>query len=108
MKPVILSLLLTIALVSAQGGRSFTGVVTDSMCAAGDHSRMRMGANDAECTIACNSSHGALYVLFVGKESYILSNQEMAEKFAAQKVTVMGTLDAKTGTIQVRSITPSK
>ena len=92
------------ALTAAPGKQTFTGVITDSMCATGDHSRMRMGSNDAECTIACVQSHGAQYMLYDGKESYTLSDQQKPEKFAGKKVTVTGTLDAKTKTIQVDSI----
>ena len=66
---------------------------------------MRMGSNDAECTIACVSAHGAMYVLYDGKELYTLSDQQTPEKFAGKKVTVTGTLDAKTRIIQVGSIT---
>jgi hypothetical protein len=86
----------------------FTGTITDSMCAKADHSQMRMGPTDAECTVACVSAHGATYVLYDGKDVYALSNQQMPEKFAAQKVRVVGTLDAKTKTIHVDSITAAK
>ena len=92
------------ALAAGQGKRSFTGVITDSMCAAGDHSRMRMGPTDGECTIACVEAHGAAYVLYDGKETYTLSDQSTPAKFAGKKVTVTGTLDAKTKTIKVESI----
>ena len=111
MKPLIFNLLALVALVAlaaAAGKQTFTGVVTDSMCERGDHSRMRMGSTDAECTVACVQAHGALYVLFDGREAYTLSNQETPEKFAGQKVTVTGTLDAKTKTIQMDSIAPAK
>src|SRR2546426_11599415 len=108
MKPLIFSLLIIATLAAAQARRTFTGIVTDSMCAEGDHSRMRMGATDAECTIACISAHGATYVLYDGKDVYTLSDQQTPEKFAAQRVTVMGTLDAKTKTIQVDSISAVK
>jgi len=108
MKPLILSLVLVAALSAAQGKRAFTGTITDSMCPDGDHSRMRMGATDAECTIACIDAHGAMYVLYDGKETYTLSDQKTPEKFAGQKVTVTGTLDAKTKTIQVDSIAAAK
>jgi hypothetical protein len=93
------------ALASAQGKRKFTGTITDSMCATADHARMRMGPTDAECTIACINAHGALYVLYDGKEVYTLSDQKTPEKFAGKKVTVTGILDAKTTTIKVDSIT---
>ena len=93
---------------SAQGAQKFTGIITDSMCATADHSQMRMGPTDAECTIACISEHGALYVLYDGKEVYTLSDQRTPEKFAGKKVTVTGTLDAKTKTIQVNSMAAAR
>jgi hypothetical protein len=108
MRPLTLSLLALLAitaLVSGQGKQQFTGTITDSMCARADHSGMRMGPTDAECTIACIIAHGAQYVLYDGKEAYTLSDQQTPEKFAAKKVTVTGTLDAKTMTIHVDSIT---
>ena len=105
MKRLILSLIIISALTAAPDKLKFTGVITDSMCANGDHSQMRMGPTDAECTNACVEAHGAAYVLFDGKQSYTLSDQKTPEKFAGKKVTVMGTLDAKTKTIHVDSIT---
>ena len=106
-KPVILSLLLVVSVIPAQSTRKFTGTITDSMCPAGDHSRMRMGSTDAECTIACNDAHGAPYVLYDGKDVYGLSDQKTPGKFAGKKVAVTGTLNTKSKTIQVRSITAS-
>jgi hypothetical protein len=94
MKPVIFGLLLLAALSAAPGDRKFTGVITDSMCSSADHKGMRMGPTDAECTIAC--------------EVYTLSDQQTPERFAGKKVTVTGTLDAKTKTIRVASITAAK
>jgi|ERR1700674_212240 hypothetical protein len=105
MKPLIWSLLAIAALSAAQGKRLFSGTITDSMCANADHAQMRMGPTDAECTIACINEHGAMYVLYDGKDSYTLSDQRTPEKFAAQKVTVRGMLNVKTKTIQVDSIT---
>ena len=104
MKKTILLMLTTAGMSFAA---TFTGVITDSECAKGDHSVMRMG-NDAECTVACVNAHGAQYVLYDGKAAYILSDQKTPEHFAAKKVTVTGTLDAKTKTIQVSSIKPAK
>lgn len=107
-KPVILgvaaSALVVVALLPAQSTRRFTGTITDSMCPAGDHSQMRMGPTNAECTIACNDGHGAPYVLYDGKDIYTLSDQKSPMKFAGKKVNVTGTLDAKNKTIQVTSI----
>jgi len=107
MKPVILSVLVVAAFIPPQSTRRFTGTITDSMCPAGDHSQMRMGPTNAECTIACNDGHGAPYVLYDGKDTYTLSDQKTPEKFAGKKVTVTGTLDAKNKTIQVTSIAAS-
>jgi hypothetical protein len=108
MKPLIVSLFLIALLAAAPGKQKFTGVVTDSMCDDGDHSHMKMGPTDAECTKACVEIHDAMYVLFDGKQAYTLSDQKTPEKFAGQKVTVTGTLDAKTKTIQVDSIAAAK
>jgi hypothetical protein len=69
---------------------------------------MKMGSNDAECTNACVDSHGAAYVLFDGKTSYTLKGKPELKKFAGQKVQVVGTLDAKTSTIQVDAINAAK
>lgn len=109
MKTAIASLVvlaaLGVVLAPAQTSRKFTGVITDSMCATGDHSRMQMGPTDAECTTACIFAHGAQYVLYDGNDVYTLSDQKTPEQFAAKKVTVTGTLNAKTKVIQVASIT---
>jgi hypothetical protein len=94
------------ALVQGQPAKQiFTGTITDNGCADGNHSHMRMGSNDAECTLACVDAHGASYVLYDGKTTYALSDQKTPEKFAGKKVTVAGTLDAKTKTIKVDTIT---
>ncbi len=104
MKPFVVAFLLLGTLEPAQTKRTFTGSITDSMCAAGDHSKMKMGANDAECTIACVDSHGATFVLYDGREMFALSDQKTAETFAGKRVTVTGTLDAATKTIRVDSM----
>jgi hypothetical protein len=108
MKRPILSLVAIAALAAAPGKRTFTGTITDSMCAKADHSQMQMGPTDAECTIACVEVHGSTYVLYDGKQAWALSDQKTPEKFAAKKVTVTGTLDTRTGTIQVDSIAAAK
>ena len=108
MKALIFGLLVTAALPAAQAKRQFTGTITDSMCPDGNHTQMRMGPTDAECTVACVEAHGALYVLYDGKNTYTLSDQKTPEKFAGQKVTVTGTLDASAKAIQVDSIAAAK
>jgi hypothetical protein len=100
--------IVALMLAAAPGKQTFTGVVTDSMCSLGDHSRMGMGPTDAECTTACVREHGAEYVIYDGNAVYTLSDQVTPEKFAGKKVKVVGTLDAKTRTIKVESIGPVK
>jgi hypothetical protein len=107
MKHLIASLL-AVAGLSAADKATFTGSITDNMCARAGHAQMRMGPTDADCTTACVGAHGAMYVLLDGKNVYTLSDQRTPEKFAGQKVKVTGTLDAKTNTIQVESIAAEK
>ena len=105
---LLLSFLAGCILAAAAPKQTFTGTITDGMCAKGDHSQMQMGPTDAACTLACVDVHGAMYVLYDGKNSYTLSDQKTPEKFAGQKVKVTGTLDARSKTIQVDSITAAK
>jgi len=105
---LISTLIAAAALSAAPATQTFTGTITDNMCAQGGHARMRMGPTDAECTIACVDAHGATYVLLDGKNVYALSDQRTPEKFAGRQVKVVGTLDAKTKTIQVESIAAAK
>ena len=109
MKPLIVGLLALSSLSAAQGKQTFTGNITDDMCAnRNGHAAMRMGPTDAECTKACVLAHGASYVLYDGKNVYMLSDQQTPEQFAGQKVKVVGTLDAKTKAIHVDSIAATK
>ena len=96
--------LLGSALIAGPASQTFTGTITDSMCAKADHAGMRMGPTDAECTKACIDVHGATYVLYDGRESYALSDQRRPEAFAGQKVRIVGTLEARSKTIQVDTI----
>jgi hypothetical protein len=88
---------------TAQAAEKFTGTITDDMCGNADHKDMNMGA-DEKCVTECIKSMGHKYVLWDGKAAYALTDQKTPAKFAAKKVTVTGTLDAKTKTIKVDSI----
>jgi type 1 fimbria pilin len=106
MKKQIAILIATAALAFAAGEKqTFTGSITDTMCG-GDHRSMNMGADD-KCTIACARA-GAKFALWNGKATYELSNQALPAKYAGKKVTVKGTLDEKTHTIKVDSISEAK
>jgi hypothetical protein len=105
---LIASVLAVTSLSAAQSTQTFVGSITDEMCATEGHASMRMGPTDAECTTACVAAHGAAYVLADGANVYSLSDQTTPEKFAGQRVRVTGTLDARTRTIQVQSISPAR
>ena len=107
MKHLLCSLLAVAAISAAPASQTFTGVVTDDMCGK-DHANMRMGPTDAECVKACILGHDAKYVLLAGEDVYELSDQQAPEKFAAQRVRIVGTLDAKSKTIRVESIAAAK
>ena len=104
MKKTIATIFASAALMLA-ADQTFTGTITDSMCG-GNHKSMNMGT-DEKCVLECVRA-GAKYALWDGKQTYVLSDQTGAAKFAARKVTVTGTLDAKAKTIQVSSIGAAK
>jgi len=95
---------------------TFTGEIADSQCAMnvhsldGSHKEMlkvkSVGKNNADCTVYCVKNRGGRYMLQSKKKTYRLDNQELPESFAGRKVRVIGTLDPKTDTIQVRTIEP--
>lgn len=90
--------------VLAQGTpQSFSGTVSDAMC--GAHHAMT-NVTPAECTRACVKK-GSDFALVVGSKVYTLKgDQAELDKFAGEKVTVMG--DASGNTITVKSIVPAK
>lgn len=95
---------------NGKSSSTFTGVISDTICArAGSHEEAMhmskdMGNTAAECTIACVEHQGAKYVLYdaAGKKMYRLSDQTNAKKFAGRQVKVTGTL--KKNEIEVQSI----
>jgi hypothetical protein len=106
--PVLSVMAVCLSALSVRAQQTFTGVITDDMCAEHGHSHMRMGPTDAECTKACVAAHGAEYVLLDGKTIYRLSDQNRPEAFAAQRVRIVGKLDTKTRLITVESIAAAK
>jgi len=85
----------------AWGADTFTGVITDTMCGA-KHTMMKNQADD-KCVAMCTKGSSE-YALFDGKTVMKLSDQKKPAKFAAQRVTVTGTLDEKAKTIKVSAI----
>lgn len=94
-----------VLLLGAAGKQTFTGVITDTMCGA-DHKMMNVSP-DAKCVRECVKA-GYKYALYDGRNVYTLSDQQTPEKYAAQKVKVVGTLHPKTKIIAVESIQPVK
>ena len=92
---------------AAPASQTFTGTITDNMCAKSGHAGMNMGS-DSKCVEECVKSMGGKYVLYDGNEVYALSDQKSPAKFAAKKVTITGTLDAAANTIQVEKIEAAK
>ena len=107
MKKQIAVVIASAALMFAAGPQKFNGTITDDMCGKADHKDMHMDT-DAKCVDECIKNMKGKYVLYDGKDAWILSDQKMPVKFAAKKVTVTGTLDEKTKTIKVDKIETAK
>ncbi len=83
--------------------KTFTGVITDTMCGA----KHTMGISpDDKCVRECVKMDPKKwkYALLVGADVYTLSDQQTPEKFAAKKVRVTGSLDAKTKVLKADKI----
>src|SRR5438874_5535486 len=109
-QPVILFIVLFVAVTAiAQEPKTFTGIVSDSMCFS-RHMLKDMGAaNESDCVRLCRKEHFD-YVLLTGKEEkdYVIlkGKPEDFDKYVAQKVTVKGTLQGDTVTVE--SVAPAK
>ena len=106
-KQIAIAIASAALVLAAPASQTFTGIITDDMCAKGDHSSMHMSSN-AKCVTECIKGMNGKYVLFDGKNSYALSDQAAPAKFAAKKVSVTGTLDEKSKTIAVTKIEAAK
>jgi hypothetical protein len=97
--------------VARAADQTFTGEIMDSQCAQmGSHDNMMKseGAKNAkECANACVKS-GGKYALYdpTAKRAYKLDNQKKARDYAGQKVTITGTFDSTSDSIQVTNIQP--
>jgi hypothetical protein len=83
--------------------KTMTGVVSDAMCG---QSHMMKDKPDADCLRYC-VKQGNKYALVVGKTVYTLVGHEAElDKYAAQKVTVKGTVKGEALTVE--SVIPAK
>jgi hypothetical protein len=103
LRKTVLILTLAGALFAANEPATFTGVITDTLC--GRSHGMMKAASDEACVKTCIKGSGE-YAFFDGKNILKLSDQKMPANFAAQRVKVTGTYDAKTQRIKVTSIEP--
>src|SRR5580693_7471413 len=101
LRKTCLILTLAGALFAANEPSTFTGVITDTLCER-SHGMMKAPSDEA-CVKMCVKGSGE-YALYDGKNILKLSDQKLPAKFAAQRVKVTGTLDAKAGRIKVISI----
>ena len=95
MKKLVAILALTIA-SSTAFAQTFTGVVSDEMCA--KNPAKAASAGHADCAKKCIGM-GSPAVLVVGDKVYKISNPDKLTAFAGKKVTVDGTLAADTITV---------
>jgi hypothetical protein len=107
-KEIAILMLAAGAAFAAGTSRTFTGVITDTMCGP-NHAKMHV-TPESKCVRECVHADPSTYkyALYDGKHVYVLSDQRTPEKFAARKVAVRGALDEKTSTIRVESIRLAK
>lgn len=97
--------LVTLAIRGQASGEqeTLTGVVSDAMCG---QTHMMKDKPAEECLRYC-VKQGTKYALVVGKSVYTLEGHEAElDKYAAQKVTVKGTLKGET--LIMESVLPAK
>jgi hypothetical protein len=83
--------------------KTLTGVVSDAMCG---QAHMMKDKPDADCLRYC-VKQGNKYALVVGKSVYTLEGHEVElDKYAAQKVTVKGTVEGEN--LKIESVIPAK
>ncbi len=102
MKRITLGTLFRAATSLAAEPKTFTGVITDTMC--GKAHGMTAGQPDDKCIAMCVRGSSSQYALFDGKEVLKLSDQKRPAKFASKRVKVSGILNEKTKTIKVESM----
>src|ERR1700730_15717434 len=83
--------------------KTLTGIVSDSMCGV---NHMAKNMSSADCLRMCVKK-GTKYALVVDKKVYTLEGHEAElDKYAAQRVTLQGTLKGQMMTVE--SVTPAK
>ena len=100
---LLAGLVVAAALFAANQTRTFTGIITCTMCSK-DHKAMGIQP-DEKCVRECvQHDKNSKYALLEGANMWVLSDQQTPEKFAAKKVNIKGTLYEKTKILKVDSI----
>lgn len=107
MKKWILTTAAAGMLFAAGEPKTYTGIITDTMCGLRHHMDIKP---DAKCVRECvrMDPNKWKYALAVDGKLYILSDQQTPQKYAAEKVKVTGTLYEKTNILKVEKIEPVK
>jgi hypothetical protein len=100
-KGILVAILVSAAPLATANDGLMDATVTDSLCAA-NHKSIRLSCD--ETGVRSRIKAGAKYVLWDGKNAYVLSDQKAADQWAARKVRVLATLDAKTRQVRIISI----
>ncbi len=103
-----------VALAATGKEQVFRGEIGDSQCALNVHSLSRshaemlkkpgVGSTEADCTRYCVKNLGGVFVIEVKDKVYKLDDQDLADRYAGQKVKLTGVLDSKTNTITIHKI----
>jgi hypothetical protein len=104
---VVLALVAGLSLYTASTNaddKSWTGYVTDNMCAAKGGASVK----DGKCATMCVNDHGGKWVLYTpgGKKAMMLAPADKVAAHAGHYVTVTGTVEGDT--ITVATITMAK
>jgi hypothetical protein len=91
---------------SVRNNETFTGEITDNICAEGHHSEVTQSAKN--CILTCVKDDGAQFVLYNSgtKQIYKLDDQQQPEAFAGQEVVIIGRYDKDEKAIHVVNIRP--
>ena len=91
---------------SVRNNETFTGEITDSICAEGHNIRTTKSLKN--CVLTCVKFDGAQFVLYNSQIQHIyqLDDQLQPEAFAGQEVTIIGRYDKEANAIHVITIRP--
>lgn len=104
MKQMILFALAAATALTAGASKTYTGVITDTMCGK-SHAAMGVKPDD-KCVRECVRSGGGKwkYARLSDGKLMVLSDQQTPERFSARRVRISGELFEKSGILRVDKI----